>query len=401
MFAKLTTKSGHFPSANVFYNTLMNVITGAITSNTQLSSDYFNLSASYIINTIPSGWTLNDPQANLVGTVPILPGANPVVLKADWTDSSQYAKYLWVAPTHFQNTVFNIVAVPAEGWANTTKTISNSYCQPAAVTANNTSFSRRDVDLISPMNNFHTGNGVTIIVSASQAHLFVASYKDIFATQFNNYFHLSEYTRDDPWNTVSKGYPSWFFDSAANTFAPTTPGGAGATAAAGVHQGALARILNTQTNVDMPWVPLLITNAGLSNWGITTRYIPYAFNGAQIAAGSIGGQGGLISFGGLCTIGQASNFTGNQYYGRDINENPARILAEMRITAVHNGANVNSNTIFAGGSINTVAPFIYVTNSGWASLDEVTINNETYLNLNIGTGTAGTTNCTSILIREA
>ena len=399
MFAKLTTKSGHFPDANVFYNTLIGVITGSITSNTQLNSSYFNTSASYINNTIPAGWSLNDPQANLVGTVPVLPGANPVVIEADWTDSASYAKYLWIAPVNFQNTTFNIVAVPAEGWANTTKTISNSYCQPSVVSANNSGFVRRDVDLISPMNNFHTGNGVTIIVSSSQAHLFIASYKDIFATQFNNYYFVSEYTRDDPWNTVSNGYPSWYFESASNTQGVWAQGAAGATST-GTHQGALARILNTQTNADMPWVPLFITNAALSNWGVTTRYIPWAQNGAQLYT-ALGSPGGLIGFGGMCVAGQGSNFTGNQNYGRDINKDPARLLAEMRITATHQGANINSNTVFAGGAINTVSPFIYITNSGWASLDEVTINNETYMNLNLGTGTAGSTNVTSILIREA
>jgi len=409
MFAKLVSNNtiGSAFSANVFYNTLIGVITGAITSNNQLDAVQFNRDSSYITTVVPPGWSVQFPCANIGFTGP-LPGANAIMIKANWTDSNDYAKYLTFQ--HFyggaaaagvtQNTSVHIRATASEGYNYTgsTLTLANTQHQINAViaTTNTSSYSAQLGTLFYPfIGPFVTGNGFVTIVSCSQAHLFIASYKDINATQFNGYYYLTEYSRDDPWNTVSNGYPSWLVDMAANNQ------GVYAAAATNTHVGYLARVLETKNNVDVPWAGFWNGAAGLANsagnWGITARDTPH-------------GQGRLTPAGtfqfpflprGLATTSLAQFYSGNYAIGRDANKNPSASMNELRVVGLHMDANITSNSVFAGGSINAVAPYVYAFRSQYNALDQVVFNGNTYTHviLNVG-ASVGQTNTACYLIRE-
>ena len=432
MFAKLVTATAATVSANVFYNTLIRVITGSLTSNTQLDPTTFNQSLSYVISAVPTNWTVNDPSANLAGMVSPLPGANMQVLFSPASDDPTRGKYLLLSPLSSVNTSFYIAAIPTEGYANTTKVYSNTYGNPY-ITANvfapiattisptltsnlEATQTRWATDLVSYMSTQYTTNGAVVIVSASNTHLFVASYKNNAGTlqggtasAFNNYFYVSEYSRDDPWNTVGNGYPSWFFEGSSNNF------GAYANAlssTANVHYGAICRVLNTASGNDLRWLDM---NTGGStqntcDWGIATRNIPYGSayifpNGASALTAVSRGQ---IIPRGLAAAATYVNYIGNYAIARDASKNIASAVSELRLLGVCSGNVVTTyagfslcaNSMFAGGSISNVSPYIYAFRSGYNTFDEVSFNGNTYMNLIVNAGLPGTSNASNMLVRE-
>jgi hypothetical protein len=52
-----------------------------------------------------------------------------------------------------------------------------------------------------------TFNGGKLIISASANHFYIQVYTNANAP--GSFIFFSEYTRDDPWNTVANGYPAW------------------------------------------------------------------------------------------------------------------------------------------------------------------------------------------------
>lgn len=437
MFAKLVTAKSATVSANVFYNTLIGVITGTVTSNSQLDPTTFNQGSSYIVTVNPTNWTVNDPSANLAGMVAALPGANMQVLFSPMSDDPTRGKYLLLSPVYSTNNVFNIATIPAEGYSNTTKTFSNSYHNAYNVssvnvysnqfkaagasandlTANNGTGNRFATDLVSYMSSQYTSNGIVVIVSASNTHLFVATYKTDTgllqggaATGFNNYFHLSEYTRDDPWNTVGNGYPSWFFEGCSNNHGYGNTASSTSTVSA---YGALCRIINTSNGNDIKWVDMNTTGnfANGSDWGIVARNIPYgAMNVVPPTSGYSNFTFSYNSFipRGLNSVGTGQLNIGNYAIGRDQSRNIASSVSELRLIGVHNGNtsstfsgfSLTQNTMFAGGSVSSVAPYLYAFKSGYNNFDEITFGGNTYMNLIVNNGLPGTTNASSILVRE-
>ena len=433
MFAKLVTTASATTSANVFYNTLVNIITGTFTSNTQLDPTTFNQSSSYIINVNPTNWTVNDPSANLAGIVSTLPGANAYVISSPHSDNPNAAKYLLLSATSAVNTMFNIVAIPMEGYANTTKVTSNVYpfyqytgntyvsTAGGPFRNNQSALDRFAYDLVSPLTSQYTANGIVCIVSASNTHLFVATYKNTIgtlqsgtATAFNNYFYLSEYSRDDPWNTVGNGYPSWFFEGASNTFgAYINASISSITSYNNTHFGAICRILNTGGGNDINWLDMntgaTVTNT--SDWGIATRnHIFYATNSPFSMVPNYGYTGQYLNYipRGLAIAGTTQyNFT--HYWGtRDASLNQASPVSELRLVGVNNGAaatsysgkSLQANNMFAGGSISNVSPYLYATKTGYNSFDEVSFNGNTFMHLILNSGLPGQQNASCILIRE-
>lgn len=383
MYAKLVTNASVNVSANVFFNNLIGVITGTITSNSGLDATTFNQAASQVNTTVSAGWTNIDPQANTPANTYILSGCAPVVIQAPWTDSGSNYKTLWIGQINSVNSTFNIVALPAENWSNTTKTSTNIYLAPNTVFsagANNSSFARNWFDVISPMSSTYTQQGTVTIVSASQAHLFVASYQNLTGTNFNNYFYVSEYSRDDPWSTVSNGYPSWMAEGTSNN------NGVYVATATQQSMGVLPRILNTVTGSDANMVPMA-TSTSLNNWGVSTRFWPWVTTPAFRPYG-------------LGYAATSNTFIGNQNYYRDSGKNAASTISEMRVSSVAQGTTLTSNTMFAGGSINAVAPYVYAFRSQWLSLDEVDYSGARYVNLILNTSAVGQTNASCILIKE-
>lgn len=414
MFAKLVTNLAppafpNAPSANVFFNTLINVISGAITSNTQLDPLTFNQAASYITNTVPSGWSVIDSQANTPGMPPVLSGCNPVVLGAPWTDSAQNAKYIWVGAVNAVNTTFNVTTLPMEGWNSVTKASGNNWLgtannQVANIQSNyfnNTSNGySRFYDLVSPLANNKITTGTVTIISASQAHLLVASYYNLTNPIFNNYFFLTEYSRDDAWNIVSNGYPAWLFEGGANTSGFFNSN----TFTTNGHMGAVASNYSVASNANNAFNNNLMSAVVNSqaptsgNWGLTSRYI----NWGQVGATQEGLARPFLPRG-LAAAGIQPFFTGNQNFNRDVNKNPAYNIAEIRLTPIMQDItnNIwNSNNVWIGGSITTPNPYVYLFSSGYKSLDELTFGGYTYMNLILNTGSPGTSNASNILVRE-
>jgi hypothetical protein len=431
MFAKLVTNPNTAVYSNTFFNTLVGVITGSITSNNQLDGATFNKNASQIITTVPSGWIVHDPQANLVARTYNVPGSPPVVISSPWSDNGSYSKYLWLTQNAGGNTLtynplttpnpyfWNILAVPMEFWSNTTKVAVNSYISQATMNtvqinianyssnatmvATNFRMERNNSDFIGPMDFDITTTGTTTIISSSNTHLFVGSYKGIVNPVFNSYFFLSEYTRDDAWSIAANGYPSWYFELGSNTtglYDARIPG----SLISSSHAGSLARIYNTRAEVDHSWVDMLDygtreTNIGggaNSNWGVASRFIPWAFTSNTIS----GYINRPYTPRGLALAGQASMFIGNQNTYRDINKNITYGLAEIKLQPIHAGTILNSNNIFLGGSISAKTPYIYLFKSQWNNLDETSFGGDVWMNLILNVSGPGTTNASCILIKE-
>lgn len=433
MFAKLVTATAPTVSANVFYSTLIGVITGTFTSNTQLNPTTFDRAQSYIISAVPTNWTVNDPSANIAGMVSSLPGANMQVLFSPMSDDSTRGKYLLLSPTSSVNSSFMISAIPSEGYANTTKIFSNTYGNPYIAGANvynptavgvpypnlianlEASQARYATDLVSYMSTQYTTNGAVIIISASNTHLFVASYKNSVGTlqggtvsAFNNYFYVSEYSRDDPWNTVQNGYPSWFFEGASNNFGNYTNT---TTSTSNCHYGAICRTLNTASGNDLRWLDMN-TNGAIANgsdWGISTRNIPYgaAYLVPNITT-TLGQSRGQIIPRGLAAVATSTQFIGNYTNARDASKSIASAVSELRLMGIcsgntlpaYAGFSLCANSMFAGGSISNVSPYIYAFRAGYNTFDEVSFNGNTYMHLIVNTGLPGTSNSSSILVRE-
>lgn len=405
MFAKLTTRVSANVSANVFYSSLIDVITGTITANTQLNVTTFDQSLSYIISAVSTNWTVVDAQANTPGNTYVLSGAPPKVIASPWSDSSSFSKYLWLSPRSSVNTNFDIAAIPMLGWNSTTKTPNSMLVANLAVfQANNTTFPGNNVsglrnfyDLVSQMSNTFTTTGTTTIVSASNTHLFVASYKGTGSPVFNNYLYLTEYTRDDPWNTVANEYPSWLIEGASNS----TGIFALSNVQSQAHDGGLARILNSQTGADVDWVKMNEFAVGSpqlsSDWGIASRLVPY---GASRTYAGTGGLSTVFIPRGLAAAGTSQLFLGNYNIARTPDKQISSAISEIRVMPANQGRVINSNTMFAGGSISTISPYIYLFRSQYPSLDEVQYAGNTYMNLILNTGIAGQTNASCILVRE-
>lgn len=395
MFAKLVTNVSGSISANVFFNTLINVITGSITSNTQLDPVTFIPAASYIVNTVPSNWTVVDSQANSSGTNWILPGCAPVVIASPWSDAANtltQQKFLYVGPTNSVNTNLIIQSWPMEYYVSnsTGKFYYNSYnsnSNPATSLSTNTT-SRSNTDIISFTTPNLSTNGTITIVSASPAHLLVVNYSSLTGA-FNNYFFLSEYSRDDPWNTVGNGYPSWFFESNSNT------SGWAASTTTAINAGGLTRTFNTLTNQENSWTPMWTGGAtGTGNWGLSSRAVPYGQFGISLL------NTGAYLPRGLSSAGQNQHFNGNQILAKDLNKQPAALLSEIRLINLAQGGVFNSNTMFAGGSVSAVNPYVYLFRSQYNTLDEFSVGSNTYMNLIMNTGTIGTTNASCVLVLE-
>lgn len=355
MFARLVTNITTF-SANVYYNTLMDVITGAISNTSQLDSTLFSQGSSAINSTVAPGWSTYISSANAAGSSYILSGCAPRVIRAPWSDDGNQYKYLWTGVTHSTNTYNQIYVYPAESWNTSTKVGGNVFSTPATTS--------QTTQLWNSFVQYDTNPGTTgtvTIVSASPNHLFVG-YNKIGTAYFNNYFFLSEYTRDDPWNTVGNGYPSWF------SMGQFYGGSYQASGNTGYSSGTITRGLNSTTGVDSNHA--IMSDASTTYITTLTRYYNIAATNWSTYK-PFGLIGGTHSAAGYDLV--------NNYNIRDANRNAAIPLNEFRLAM---GTYLNQTYglgLFAGGSITTKAPYIYGTkNSNFSNLDEIVINGNLY-----------------------
>lgn len=388
MYAKLVTQANTMNS-NVFYQTLVQVITGTISNTSQLNANVFNQAASGIVTTNPSGWYIvnSQPSANLTGggTLP------PTMLGCALSDDANKTKFLWVGQVSASPNL-NIQWVSVEGFNNTTITAANSMFGtpnapsasyfPTIPHANTTWYS-------CPNHTTSTSSGTVTYISASTTHLFVFHSSTLTGT-YNGYIHHTEFSRDDTWNTVTNSYPPFLFEGGGN--GDHTYNGKGVTNmtintstvhnAVSNNQGIISRWIDPATKT--VYAPYLMRHTGGHSWGITTR-----FRGVDIAQTTAGGlPGGLIG------VANSSNFygyTSSTSYYLDSALNYSFPLGELRVT--NGGGSIPS----AYGSITAKAPYIYAFAQRFNNLDEIIIGSTAYTYIYPGTATAGG----ALLIKQA
>ena len=430
MFARLTYNPGmNNASAQTIFATLINIITGTTTSNTQLDASVFNRSASYIINGAGAGantgWYVVDSQANLVANAALT--TPPVVIGSPWSDSSFYGKYLYLAPTYTSNLYPNFVSLPMDGWQANTKSTANgvfyassgaSFTNLAGGTVfNSSNNTARWYDFMNHQGGFSPSMHSTII-SSSNTHLLIANFSNYAQWNFGtprstptlaNYFFLSEYSRDDAWNTAASGFPSWFAEGGSvpniynyvlgnqwsgPAYQNVTTAASGGSSVLPQHFGIAAAGYSTVSNTVNLAVPMYRTAvtgvetalAG-STWGITTRFFNWAAFSAFVGQTNYN-QAFSTSTAppysrGLAQAGNAIQFLGNQNLTRDANKNPAVPIAELRFTVWNENPDFyGANTLWSGGSISGVTPYIYATSSRFNNFDEITLGSNTYMVIN-------------------
>ena len=413
MFARLITNSTiPAASAQTIFLTTIGVITGSITSNTQIDPTVYNRGACLIVNTTPSGWTLIDSSANLVSNSVISGTSPPVVIGSTISDDPTRGKYLYIGQTYAGNTVLDACIAPFEGWDATTKTASNgTYITPTGNSTvlpftagsggyanltggawyNTSNNCARWYNLYSPIPLSTIGNAgtlgpLTTIISTSNSHFFIANYVQPRAGSaspptFLNYFFLSEYSRDDPWATVANGFPPWFFEGASVPLYATTaflgkkqannyfnvgnpqllpPAfGSGANAQ---HYGIVQRALSNNPLELVRGLPMFYTSgssvfnpsSGQCVWGLTTRYFNWSLFSFAVggpSADNASTTGNFPASAGLATVGNYVNFLGNQNTTRDVNKNPALPISEIRLTRWASDTNFEGNIVSSPGIV--------------------------------------------------
>jgi hypothetical protein len=375
MYAKLVCPAQTWTTATTatLFNAVIGVITGNVTATSSLDSSVFNQGASQIISTVAPGWTVHDTNA---GTA-ISAGSTPVVIKAPYSDDGTKFKYIWAAPVYATGgTDQHWQWIPMENWDATANTSTNTLVTPPT-----TSQSSSSKWYSGPAYNAGFSNGCTFIISASANHLFVHITTGTLGLSFASCLYASEYTRDDVWNTVANGYPSWCFTGTNDN---------GVATSAANENGTVIRVLNIAGGgtADSNQVAAQIGTAYTgSNWGLTTR-----MRTQRIASSTFSLSNNPV---GLSQIGTANNYWGNNYFARDSSKAQSLLLADIRLEVQSNG----TGQFWIGGSLTTKAPYIYVFRSQWQSLDEVDIAGQRYTNLICNTPTPGTTSST-ILVKQ-
>ena len=374
MYAKLVTYANTV-NANTFYYGLMNVITGAITTASGLDPTYFNIAASNVVTTTPTGWTIWDsaPSANIIAN------CQPKVIAAPISDVPGQYKYLWMGQVSSTTTNPCVQFIPTEGWANSTHVAgNNTFGYIPTVTNANSVFN------MSPCQIGNANTGMVTIVSASNNHLFVWTSSNLTGT-FGGMIFCSEFTRDDPWNTTSNpiNLPNWFLDGIATgqggtAMVPTT----GSTQAV-LSSSSVATIIPRwyDPNTKTQYTPYYQTGSGTNNgrYSISTRFGPYIPSSGTVTLPFGGGLGFGTSIGNYFTVS-------NPTYTNDSANNFSYPMSELRvIPQLTSAAGVPMS---AYGSISTKSPFIYAiaSPSNWVSLDEFSFSGSNWTLCRMGTG---------------
>jgi hypothetical protein len=224
---------------------IIGLVTGTITSMSQCSASC-NSGGSTLIRTVLPEWTMHDAAAGASSN-----GAVPVVLKSEWTDSSSNYKYVYLS-------AIGASALSIQGvvdWNETAHTTTKVMSCETSTTLNTSA--NKPAAVLLPTSGF-------LVISASKAHFAIVGYNaslNASYTQQHSFHITSEYTRDDPWNTVAAGYPSWLSMS-GNPINLSS-----ANIAHNFFSGNTAKVFNTTTGIDytgVPWYVTYATNASPS-----------------------------------------------------------------------------------------------------------------------------------------
>ena len=419
MYAKLVTRAGSptlgyansttnaIANVAVWFNTVIDVITGTVSNVSSVNSTIFDTGLCEIISNVATGWTVYDNTASnsvFVST----PAAPPVIIRAPYTDNASAYKYLWVAVpanTTQINTYSGPILrwIPMEDWNPSTNVATNALI-PIANVANTswpsvfTNF--YDCPSYSPMGNLSSvaNNGFTTIISASESHLYVWMCHDQFGANTSTFlgnFLVSEYSRDDPWNTPENGFPSWGMWGSRGTGHTATD-----------DSGTVIRILNPNTGQNSTHVAPYTSYAHTGyNYSLKGRLSYYGgLSNTTSGQPQITTNNAPGSFG---KMGTNLNYPPNFLNVRNSSNNVAFAISDIRVTptigAADNAAGIHYGIApVAYGSITAKSPYIYLFRTQYANMDEFSIDGTTYVNLltsnnNLVTNTAF---CTTIIIKK-
>ena len=418
MYAKLVTKYGSptlayantstnaIANVAVWFNTVVDVITGTITNVNSVNSTVFDTSLCEIVSNVASGWTLYDNTASnsvFVST----PAAPPVIIRAPYTDNASAYKYLWVA-VPANTTQINAYGgpivrwIPMEDWNPTTNTGTNQLISISNV-ANASGISVftnfYDCPMYHPSGTAPANVGLTTIISASQSHLFVWAFHDIYGTNTSNFlgnFLVSEYSRDDAWNTVENGWPSWgMWGCSGNGHLQTND------------SGTVIRVLNPNTGQNSthlaPYTSYLLTTYNYTLRGRLSYY------GLQSNTSGISSPG-LTSNNAPGSWGKMGTYLNYPPNNRDVRNNANNIafaISDIRIVPTLGISDSSVSALYgvgpiAYGSITTKSPYIYLFRSQYQNFDEFSIDGVTYVNL-ITNNNSVTTNgnfATTVIVKK-
>jgi hypothetical protein len=416
MYAKLVTKAGSatlgpansttnsIANVAVWFNTIIDVITGTVSNVSSVNSTIFDTGLCEIISNVATGWTLYDNTASnsvFVST----PAAPPVIIRAPYTDNASAYKYLWVAvpanTTQINSHASPLIRwIPMEDWNPTTNVATNALI-PISNVANGSGVSTFTNFYDCPSYNSgapsQNTNGLTTIISASESHLYVWTCHDQFGANTSNFlgnFLVSEYSRDDAWNTPENGFPSWGMWGSVGT---------GHTAAS--DSGTVIRILNPNTGQNSTHVAPYTT---YSHQGYN-----YSLKGRLSYYGGLSNTSSLPQVtsnnapGSLGKMGTNPNYPPNLLNVRNSSNNVAFAISDIRVTPTI-GLSDNAAGLHYGiapvayGSITAKSPYIYLFRTQYSNMDEFSIDGTTYVNLltsnnNLVTNTAF---CTTIIVKK-
>jgi len=418
MYAKLVTRAGAptlgyansttnaIANVAVWFNTVIDVITGTVSNVSSVNSTIFDTGLCEIISNVATGWSVYDNTASnsvFVST----PAAPPVIIRAPYTDNASAYKYLWVAvPANTSQINTNsgpmLRWIPMEDWNPSTNVATNaliSISNVANVSGISVFTNFYDCPGYSPMGSLSSvaNNGFTTIISASQSHLYVWTCHDQFGANTSTFlgnFLVSEYSRDDPWNTPENGFPSWGMWVSRGT---------GHTAAS--DSGTVIRILNPNTGQNSTHVAPYTTYSHQSyNYSLKGRLSYYGGLSNTTGQPEVTSNNAPGSFG---RMGTNLNYPPNLLNVRNSSNNVAFAISDIRVTPTIGLSESNTGLHYgiapvAYGSITAKSPYIYLFETQYSNMDEFSIDGTTYVNLltsnnNLVTNTAF---CTTIIVKK-
>jgi hypothetical protein len=209
-------------------------------------------------------------------------------------------------------------------------------------------------------------------------------------------FLVSEYSRDDAWNTPENGFPSWGMWESR---------GSGHTAADDT--GTIIRVLNPNTGQNSTHVAPYTSYAPTAyNYTLKGRLSYYGPLMLTTGASGITTNNAPGSWG---KMGTFYNFPPNIRDVRNSVNNAAFAISDIRVVPT-NGVSDQTTSVqaFSGigpiayGSITAKSPYIFLFRSQYANLDEFTIDGVTYVNLITNNNSIVTNShmCTTVIVKK-
>jgi len=289
---------------------IIGLLTGAITTPAQLSSNF--QAGAIVINTIAPGWELIDSVAGAVAN-----GVTPKVIRAPYSDD----------PTKFKHIRINSSTAGQLGF--------NGYEEWDPIAHTGTNPMQANVTVSGGFQNLVLAANTMIIISASANHFFLSVGPSLIGAATGQ-LYFTEYSRDDPWNTVANGYPSWLQSGWSNSLV------------SGAHI-AVPRVFDPATSTDKI---SQVLHSGTVGVMAAVGFIPNGFTTTGFSTQNVGGCG--LNGG----AGYASVLAVNMN-GADANKAPTKYLFDIAVRAINGSACVIGGA-FLGGNCSAIAPHVFM-----------------------------------------